>query len=285
MANIHLVCGNCSAEFEVMDELAGLLATCPQCRGQVAVPLSAEHTSHAPKLQIKMGSPVATAYRNCPACGGLIQEDAVFCVQCGYNFKTGKRYGEVGARAKMIRNLLAGTGLVILCIAVLVLVRSLRGSSDTGMTPEITDAPMAVVATTSVPTAVAAVAPGETASTATDLEGAEALSNVLEQTDIESALAQMEQDFKNTVKAQLDKKYPAYAKGEMVALRKSNGMVHRGTLEVVTRELAVIIQNGRHTEISLSELDRETRLRCDPAFREKWINAQVKKRFKDLNNS
>ena len=284
MANIHLVCGNCSAEFEVMDELAGLLATCPQCRGQVAVPLSAEHVSHASKLQIKMGSPVATAYRNCPSCGALIQEDAVFCVQCGYNFKTGKRYGEVGARAKMIRNLLAGAGLVILCIAVLVLVRSLRGSSDAGMmTPEIMDAPKAVVATTSTVAAVAA--PGEAASTAADLEGAEALSNVLEQTDIDSALAQMEQDFKNTVKAQLDRKYPAYAKGEMVALRKSNGMVHRGTLEVVTRELAVIIQNGRHTEISLSELDRETRLRCDPAFREKWINAQVKKRFKDLNNS
>lgn len=283
MANIHLVCGNCNAEFEVMDELAGLLATCPQCRGQVAVPLSAEHVSQAPKLQIKMGSPVATAYRNCPSCGSLVQEEAVFCVQCGYNFKTGKRYGEVGVRTKMIRNLMAVAGLVILCVAVFALVRSLRDSPDTEMKPEVTDVPMAVVATSAVAAAVAA--PGEPASTIPDLEGAEALSNVLEQTDIDSALAQMEQDFKNTLKAQLDKKYPAYTKGEVVALRKSNGMVHRGTLEVVTRELAVIIQNGRHTEISLSELDRETRLRCDTAFREKWINAQVKKRFKDLNNS
>ena len=283
MANIHLACGNCGTEFDVMDELAGLLATCPQCRGQVTVPLSAEHISHAPKLLIKQGSPVATAYRNCPSCGSLVQEEAVFCVQCGYNFKTGKRYGEVSAQVRMVRKLVAIAGLVILGAVALFIIQSRWSSRDAGGKPEVMDAPMPAVTATSV-TAVVAI-PEETVSTSPEMEGPEALSNVLEQTDIDSALAKMEQEFKNTLKAQLGKKYPMYTKGETVALRKSNGMVHRGTLEVVTRELAVIIQDGRHTEISLSELDRETRLRCDTSFREKWINAQVKKRFKDLNNS
>ena len=283
MANIHLVCGKCGAEFDVMDELAGLLATCPQCRGQVAVPLSAEHIGHAPKLQIKQGSPVATAYRNCPSCGALVQEEAVFCVQCGFNFKTGKRYGEVTAQARMIRRLLSLAALIALCAVAFVVIRSRWFSGGDAGEPKIVAAPAPAGTTTSATTAVGVREEAVPASP--EMEGVGALSNVFEQTDIDSALAKMEQEFKNTLKAQLDKKYPMYAKGETVALRKSNGMVHRGTLEVVTRELAVIIQNGRHTEIPLSELDRETRLRCDVSYREKWVNAQVKKRFKELNNS
>lgn len=285
MANIQMICNNCGAAFEVTDELAGLLATCPQCRGQVAVPLSVERAARPPKLQVKQGSPVATAYRNCPSCGALAQEEAVFCVQCGYNFKTGRRYAETAARTKLIRNVLASVALLVLCGVAFMVIRSRLDSLKSGeqSAEQPRTAPMPAASATSTPAMVAAPA-GEPTVATVETEGAGALSNVLEQSDIDSTLGKMAQDFKAALEAQLDKKYPRYAKGEAIALRKSNGMVQRGTLDVVTLTLVVLIQNGRHTEIPLAELDRETRLRCDPVYREKWIDAQVKKRFKDLNS-
>jgi hypothetical protein len=72
---------DCGKRFKVADDQAGRKARCPVCQEVVHVPGKAARED---------GYGIEAA-RKCPSCKREWPEDAVVCIECGYNFETGKR--------------------------------------------------------------------------------------------------------------------------------------------------------------------------------------------------
>jgi DNA-directed RNA polymerase subunit RPC12/RpoP len=64
----------CGQPLEVEDEHAGKQAKCPRCGESVTIPSAGEEEE--PK---------------CPGCGKPMEYDAIICMECGFNRKTGRR--------------------------------------------------------------------------------------------------------------------------------------------------------------------------------------------------
>ena len=69
MADIQVHCGSCGNEFNVTEDMAGLIATCPKCERQISVPLPDGIRESRPKLQMKKEETLSGGKR-CPACNG-----------------------------------------------------------------------------------------------------------------------------------------------------------------------------------------------------------------------
>ena len=76
---IRCTCGNV---FEIDDDTAAGAVECPQC-GKVSLISSPEEESAEPS-EVPSG-------RACPGCGAALAEDAVLCIACGFDLRTGKR--------------------------------------------------------------------------------------------------------------------------------------------------------------------------------------------------
>jgi len=63
----------CGKVLSVPDGMRGQTAKCPDCDAGIQVP-----------------DEPAEAASECPECGSALAEEAVICVQCGYNLKTGE---------------------------------------------------------------------------------------------------------------------------------------------------------------------------------------------------
>ena len=100
--SIMVRCAGCGGEFRAKQELAGRRAKCPKCgnvlqvprpkeeaEGDVVygleVPATAEIVADGP---VAAGQPAGAA---CPSCGSPRAENAVICIQCGVDFRTGKQ--------------------------------------------------------------------------------------------------------------------------------------------------------------------------------------------------
>ncbi len=78
--SIELRC-SCGKRLSVDDEQAGRKVRCPACQGMLRVPGTAtEHDGYGME-----------ASRKCPSCRREWPEDTVVCINCGYNFETGKK--------------------------------------------------------------------------------------------------------------------------------------------------------------------------------------------------
>ena len=68
-------------------------ASCPACR--VKLKLKPEHAGkniRCPKCETVFQVPFSeSSGSSCSKCGAVLAEDAVICVQCGYNLKTGQQ--------------------------------------------------------------------------------------------------------------------------------------------------------------------------------------------------
>lgn len=69
--NLELECPHCQQVLEIPIEFAGQCVECPACQGEIQIPAT------------------TTAQPTCPECGGPVKADAVLCVNCGYDFRTG----------------------------------------------------------------------------------------------------------------------------------------------------------------------------------------------------
>jgi len=67
-----------------------------------------------------------------------------------------------------------------------------------------------------------------------------------------------------------------------VELRKVSGLVIRGKLKAVEARGAVVVREEGETVVALADLDRESRVRCDAEFREKFIEFIVKKNMRSI---
>ena len=64
----------CTEVLILSDDMTGKAVKCPECGGDIEVPAFS-----------------ADAERKCPDCGATLGDDAVMCVQCGFNLQTGHK--------------------------------------------------------------------------------------------------------------------------------------------------------------------------------------------------
>ena len=74
----------CGKTFNWTPEKAGKHAPCPGCKQTITIPQQQHTFEHNPQPTI----PVPNL---CPACENPLQPNAVICIECGYNTKTGKQ--------------------------------------------------------------------------------------------------------------------------------------------------------------------------------------------------
>lgn len=114
--SIRVSCRHCRSEFNLADKLAGKRVKCPKCSQPLQVPaadgdgdlkLEAEAgpartqlagawgakggKSHLDELLDEAGVKEAVQGPTCPECGAGVPENAVLCIECGYNFQLGRR--------------------------------------------------------------------------------------------------------------------------------------------------------------------------------------------------
>jgi hypothetical protein len=105
---IEFAC-HCGNRLLVGDEHAGKRAKCSQCGQVVIIPggkpeaaktvakatsaaaASAALISKSIAPSTRTTAPVASSGRRCPSCHGPLSAEAVLCVNCGYNLKSGKK--------------------------------------------------------------------------------------------------------------------------------------------------------------------------------------------------
>ncbi|GEM_PF-6721672 len=82
---ISLQCG-CGRQINVQDSLAGKRIKCPQCQAVVQVPHSSEAIQEGGAVGLSPSDD-----KKCPGCNKLMLKEAVVCIHCGLNVKTGQR--------------------------------------------------------------------------------------------------------------------------------------------------------------------------------------------------
>jgi hypothetical protein len=112
---IVVTCEACAGRFSVGEQHAGKTAKCPRCGQRLVIPKAHETTRPKPEValppqgqvtpkpsvqpssgladlldEVKLPS-VPSSGPKCPACGYPVAANAVLCVQCGYDARTGTK--------------------------------------------------------------------------------------------------------------------------------------------------------------------------------------------------
>lgn len=92
---IKVVC-KCGQQLAVKDSLAGRAVKCPKCGQPVKIPSSGESTAAKDRVDAAISDLLDEAglhggILRCPGCGTPLAENAVLCVQCGYDLRKGHR--------------------------------------------------------------------------------------------------------------------------------------------------------------------------------------------------
>ena len=238
------------------------------------------HNGLTSKLQLKHDESDEGG-ATCPSCGAAMAEGAVLCVACGYDTRTGRRADDVPP-PRQNPLLLAALALVILAAGAYVVLRGM-GNKDSALPPPAAKTtakakPAPAPAPVAAPTnKVAAAAPTATvAAVASTVETNVPTAPVVDVAAIEAAQRQL-------AEAQLDKVAPLYEAGEAVELRMTNGLVQRGKFKVRTDEFIVVeVSSNEVRQISLLALDRGTRVRSDPNFRDDYLDFHARQRALEL---
>ena len=107
---IAVHCTACGARYEVAKEYAGRKAKCGKCGAVMAVPrpedsaASDDPGGHA--IQTPDQAPVGGASAedsHCPECAAPIAPNAVLCVQCGFDLRSGRKTATETAAGKRVR--------------------------------------------------------------------------------------------------------------------------------------------------------------------------------------
>lgn len=224
----------------------------------------------------------------CPSCGASLPEGSVLCVQCGYDFRSGRRVDEeVAPRSNPL--MIAGVALLVAVAAVLVAWRIL---SDGESVPPPVAAPAPVVAP--APPAEPAPVPAAPATTTVAAVEAPVVSNPVAVVEavVETNTVPVEPPVDPAVLAgeqrvivteQLDQQAPMYQAGDELELRLTNGLVQRGVFVSRTEQNLLIQVGSNQTKVmEFSLLDRGSRVRGDAAYRSRYIEFHVNQRVQKL---
>lgn len=225
--------------------------------------------------------------KRCPSCGASLLDGAVICVQCGYDFRSGRRVDEeVAPRTNPL--LIAGVALLVAVAAGLVAWRMM--ASEPPAPPVVSAAPSVPVLevpppvpTPVIPTQEVAAVLADTQDVATVESPVEAVetNQVPEEPALDPAVVAAEQ--RTMVSEQLDLKAPLFTAGEAVELRFTNGVVQRGVF-VSRQEEGLTLQTGSNATRAVDYilLDRGSRVRSDPDYRERYIEFHTQQRTQKI---
>ncbi len=242
------------------------------------------------------------AGKPCPKCGAKAPADAVLCVQCGYNFKTGKNVS--GGLPPEIKRLIA-LGAVAGVILVGALVWFLLPKDEEFVPPTNIPSEEQIAADRAAREQKLAEEKAAKEKAEADKKAAEEAEKARLEAEKEAALqAQAEaeaaaaraaeeaaaaeaeaqrQAFEakkaqalETFRARLDATEPMIQPGETVELRTRNGLVQKGVFKRYGRRdgvrFAVLETELNGTlEIPIQDMDPATRRRCDAEFRAAYI--------------
>ena len=279
---VMMKCSFCRQSFD-FDSSSGLAQIdCPHCGKQNAV----EAPASAPKnLTLQHGAPNLSGAQPCPACKAQIARDAVLCVHCGYNLKTGQKTGQeswFAANRGLV--LLLGGGLLAVGLGAGYLLWPEAETPPPPFAPAVEPvaAPPAAPAVQPAPAAAtnepaAAAAPAEPvaappppppAPTAEELAAQKAAA---ERAAFEAKKAEAERN----LRLQLATREPLYKINEPVELRRKNGVLDKGTLTSFsgtgTGRVALVATPTGEIGVPLVLLDNPSRRRIDAEYREAFI--------------
>lgn len=251
------------------------------------------------KLKLKKDEP-AEETLTCPDCGAPMPVGAVLCVQCGYDTRTQRKAGESGGK-KQNPLLIGALGVVILGAIAIVALRMFSSSSPAPVPP----APQVAAVAADTTTAVAAettpeAAPVEAVGTneAATAEEAPATAEdattngeeVVEEEQepevpaIDWAAVEAEQIERAT--ALLDTREPLFQAGEVIELRMTNGIIQRGEFKGLSEGLIVLaVATDDVRRVEVEALDRASRIRMQPEYRQSYIKFVVQKRIAELQRA
>ncbi|HBA83208.1 MAG TPA: hypothetical protein DCZ95_03850 [Verrucomicrobia bacterium] len=210
-------------------------------------------------------------------------EGAVLCVQCGYNARTGTRIGAGSPRGSAARIAFWVGGFAVAMALVLVVFKQRTApppppalaAQDSLATPASENPAPALVSTgdaaQALTTSLSSTAAVVTATSDRSLTNGS--SNVF-----------LEKDVRAKLSAQLDERFPIYKPGDSVALRRANGLIHRGEFRGLDGTNVVLMAASNRIEAPVDVLDQPSRLRCDPAYRIKWLEYTLQRQMERLKN-
>ena len=197
--------------------------------------------------------------RSCPHCDTPMGAHDMICMECGYNTQTGEfiRTTTSGRR---------GPRLGVWLLLFLVIVTAWIGFRR----PEwIEPGRRALVAT--YRWAREAVNPVPEVSGEDPVAPEPASSEDREEPDDRAAGSQRAE-----IQDRLNREYPPLVPGQSATFELDDGSTFRGEFRGVEGDQAVIKrEDGRLVRGPLNRLSRETRLRCDPQARAKWVEERM----------
>jgi multidrug efflux pump subunit AcrA (membrane-fusion protein) len=242
------------------------------------------------------------AGKPCPKCGAKAPADAILCIQCGYNFKTGKKVGGgLPPETKRLITLGAVAGVILIGGLVWLLlpkeeefvppsnvpsaeqIAADRAAREQKLAEEKAAKEKEAADKKAAEEAEKArIAAEKEAALQAQAEAEAAAARAAEEAAAAEAEAQRrafeakKAQALETFRVRLDQTEPMYQAGETVELRTRNGLVHKGTLKRYGRRdgvrFAVLATelNG-DVEVPVPNLDPVSRRRCDAEFREAYL--------------
>jgi len=198
-------------------------------------------------LTIRHNAPTLKSTQSCPSCGAPIEPEAKVCTHCGMDFATGKsiRKASSGGWKRLIPGLLV---LIVLAAGVL---SFFHLQEKPRVQAEESDATEQAV----TEELVAAASP--------------------QTEDPRVAFEAKKQKATEKARAQLNEIQPLYQMGEVVELRRKNGLVDRGTLQGYagsgTGRVALVATPTGEVGVPLIALDKPSRRRADPEYRKQFL--------------
>jgi len=91
--SITAECGSCHKRFKANDKLVGRIVKCPHCGGAIEVAPTAVPDGGDGLYALAAEKPA----NRCPSCDATMNEDAILCVLCGYDVRTGLKIATEGS--------------------------------------------------------------------------------------------------------------------------------------------------------------------------------------------
>jgi ribosomal protein L40E len=100
--SINVTCHDCERRIELDERPESGKIKCPTCRSLVAVPEPGETVDKFDKTY------ALPEVKPCPKCRAEMPPDAKICINCGYNFRTGKQTAQVLNKEQIHRSWMFG---------------------------------------------------------------------------------------------------------------------------------------------------------------------------------
>ncbi len=273
MADIQIHCGQCGAVYQVDRDAAGGMAVCPECGKEVALPKPAAPDSISARLHV-MKDTTISGNRRCPRCDASLAADAIICYQCGYDLRDDVDQDSSSISIKLPAWLLPAIALLAWSAAVWFFgywsgktIAARAAEQELAIQPQAPALPQPASNQVAEP-----VVPAARARTLTPAQIAE------QEARRQAEIARREEEQRIIVRQQLDQKFPFVPVGASVSVRRTNGQMHRGIVKALAEDHVVLITDGQDVEIPMNVLDQPSRLQCDKAFRERFIDFRAKQK-------